>query len=169
MLKATSDTERGEIMKDFVLKLERMRHNCLETGAVRDEIDRQTLSKLANPLELGPELSRDEGIFRRLAVDPAAASRYWDQSHKQLSAAQSERASKPRPKSKDKITGEIEEILSVNSKLSAKEVGQALETCGEIKVIEDEYRHYDDASTLKVSNLPNRVTDAKKRLKKDSG
>ena len=168
-LKATSDTERGEIMKDFVLKLERIRHNCFEAGAERDEIDRRSLAKLANPLELGPEFCRDEGIFRRLAVDPAAASRYWDQSHKQLSAAQSKRASKPRPKRKDKITEEIEEILSVNPKLSTKGVGQALEICDEITMIEEEYRHSEDASTLKVSNLSNRVTDAKKRLKKDSG
>ena len=168
-LKATSDTERGEIMKAFVLNIERIRHNCVKSGAERDEIDRRTLAKLANPLALGPEFCRDEGLFRRLAVDPAAASRYWDQSHEQLSAAQSERASKPRPKSKDKITEEIEGILSINPKLSAKEVGRALEICDEITLIEEEYRHCEDASTLKVCNLPNRVTDAKKRLKKDSG
>ena len=53
--------------------------------------------------------------------------------------------------------------------LSAKEVGQALEISDEITIIEEEYRHSEDASTLKVSNRPNRVTDAKKRLKKDSG
>jgi len=168
-LKATSDTERGEIMKDFVLKLERMRHNCFEPGAERDEIDRRTLAKLADPLELGPEFCRDEGLFRRLAIDPAAASRYWDQSHKQLSAAQSERASKPRPNNRDKITMAIEEILSDNPKLSAKEVGQRLTSGADVILIEEEFRHCEDASTLKVSNLPNRVTDAKKRIKKDSG
>ncbi len=168
-LKATSDTERGEIMKDFVLKLERMRHNCSEYGAERDEIDRRTLAKLADPLELGPEFCRDEGLFRRLAIDPAAASRYWDQSHKQLSAAQSERASKPRPNNRDKITMAIEEILSDNPKLSAKEVGQRLTSGADVILIEEEFRHCEDASTLKISNLPNRVTDARKRLKKDSG
>ena len=168
-IKATSDTERGEIMKDFVLKLERMRHNCSESGAERDEIDRRTLAKLADPLELGPEFCRDEGLFRRLAIDPAAASRYWDQSHKQLSAAQSERASKPRPNNRDKITMAIEEILSDNPKLSAKEVGQRLTSGADVILIEEEFRHCEDASTLKIRNLPNRVTDAKKRLKKDSG
>ena len=168
-IKATSDTERGEIMKDFVLKLERMRHNCSEYGAERDEIDRRTLAKLADPLELGPEFCRDEGLFRRLAIDPAAASRYWDQSHKQLSAAQSERASKPRPNNRDKITMAIEEILSDNPKLSAKEVGQRLTSGADVILIEEEFRHCEDASTLKISNLPNRVTDARKRLKKDSG
>ena len=168
-IKATSDTERGEIMKDFVLKLERMRHNCSEYGAERDEIDRRTLAKPADPLELGPEFCRDEGLFRRLAIDPAAASRYWDQSHKQLSAAQSERASKPRPNNRDKITMAIEEILSDNPKLSAKEVGQRLTSGADVILIEEEFRHCEDASTLKIRNLPNRVTDAKKRLKKDSG
>ena len=168
-LTATSDTERGKIIKNFVLELERMRHNCVEAGAKRDKIDQRTLTKLANPLELGPEFCREEGIFRRLAADPASASGYWDQSHKQLSAAQSDRASKPRPKSKDKITDEIEEVLSGNPKLSAKAVGQALETCGKITLIEEEYHHSEDASRLKVSNLRSRVTDAKKRLKKDSG
>ena len=168
-IKATSDTERGEIMKDFVLKLERMRHNCSEYGAERDEIDRRTLAKLADPLELGPEFCRDEGLFRRLAIDPAAASRYWDQSHEQLSAAQSKRASKPRPNNRDKITTAIEEILSDNPKLSAKEVGQRLTSGADVILIEEEFRHCEDASTLKISNLPNRVTDARKRLKKDSG
>jgi hypothetical protein len=167
-LKATSDTERGEIIKDFVLQLERMRHNCFKPGAERDEIDRLTLEKLADPLELSPEFCRDEAILRRLTIDPSAASRYWDQSHKQLSKAQSERASKPRPKNKDKITEEIEGILSVNPKLSAKKVGQALEIYDEITIIEEEYHHREDASRLKVRNLRGRVSDAKKRLKKDS-
>jgi len=167
-LMATSDTERGKIIKDFVLQSERMRHNCFEPCAERDEIDRRTLEKLADPLELGPEFSRDEAIFRRLTIDPSAASRYWDQSHKQLSKAQSERARKPRPKNKDKITEEIEGILSVNPKLSAKEVGQALEIYDEITIIEEEYHHREDASRLKVRNLRGRVSDAKKRLKKDS-
>ena len=168
-LMATSDTERGEIIKDFVLQSERMRHNCFEPGAERDEIDRRTLEKLADPLELGPEFSRDEAIFRRLTTYPATASRYWDQSHKQLSAAQSERASKPRPNNRDKITMAIEEILSDNPKLSAKEVGQRLTSGADVILIEEEFRHCEDASTLKIRNLPNRVTDAKKRLKKDSG
>jgi hypothetical protein len=167
-LKATSDTERGEIIKDFVLQLERMRHNCFKPGAERDEIDRLTLEKLADPLELSPEFCRDEAILRRLTIDPSAASRYWDQSHKQLSKAQSERASKPRPKNKDKITEGIEGILSVSPKLSAKEVGQALEIYDEITIIEEEYHHREDASRLKVRNLRGRVSDAKKRLKKDS-
>ena len=69
-LKATSDTERGEIIKDFVLQSERMRHNCFKPGAERDEIDRLTLEKLADPLELSPEFCRDEAIFRRLTIDP---------------------------------------------------------------------------------------------------
>lgn len=167
-LMATSYTERGKIIKDFVLQSERMRHNCFEPCAERDEIDRRTLEKLADPLELGPEFSRDEAIFRRLTIDPSAASRYWDQSYKQLSKAQSERARKPRPKNKDKITEEIEGILSVNPKLSAKEVGQALEIYDEITIIDEEYHHREDASRLKVRNLRGRVSDAKKRLKKDS-
>jgi len=168
-LMATSDIERGEIIKDFVLQLERMRHNCFKPGAKRDEIDRLTLEKLADPLELSPEFCRDEAIFRRLTIDPSAASRYWDQSHKQLSKAQSERASKPRPNNRDKITKAIEEILLDNPKLSAKEVGQRLTSGADVILIEEEFRHCEDASTLKISNLPNRVTDARKRLKKDSG
>ena len=168
-LKATSDTERGEIMKDFVLKLERMRHNCSESGAERDEIDRRTLEKLADPLELGPEFSRDEAIFRRLTTDPSAASRYWDQSRKQLSTAQSERASKPREGSKDKITLLIEQILLGSPKQSGKQVGRALEAHDKITFKNDEYSHADDQSTLKFKNLFSRVSDAKKRLNEKSG
>ena len=58
--------------------------------------------------------------------------------------------------------------MSVNPKLSAKEVGQALEIYDEITIIEEEYHHREDASRLKVRNLRGRVSDAKKRLKKDS-
>ena len=168
-LMATNDTERGKIIKDFVLQSERMRHNCVEPCAERDEIDRRTLEKLADPLELGPEFSRDEAIFRRLATDPAAASRYWDQSHKQLSTAQSERASKPREGSKDKITLLIEQILLENPKQIAKQVGRALEAHDKITFKNDEYSHADDQSTLKFINLPSRVSDAKKRLNEKSG
>tara|TARA_B110000238_G_scaffold179704_1_gene203185 strand:- start:680 stop:1249 length:570 start_codon:yes stop_codon:yes gene_type:complete len=168
-LMATSDTERGEIIKDFVLQSERMRHNCFEPGAERDEIDRRTLEKLADPLELGPEFSRDEAIFRRLTTYPATASRYWDQSHKQLSTAQSEKASKPRKGSKDKITLEIERILLGDPRQSAKQVGRALEAHDKITFKNDEYSHADDQSTLKFINLPSRVSDAKERLNKKSG
>ena len=169
MLKAKSGKECGELVKEFVMKRERMRHSCFEAGARRDEIDQHTLSKLANSFALGPKFAIHEATFRRLVDDPEGAINYLEQFHEQNSAAQSERASKPRPKSKDKITEKIEEILSANLKLRAKEVARELENCDEITLIEEEFRHNDDASTLKFSNLPNRVADAKKRLKKDSG
>lgn len=78
--------------------------------------------------------------------------------------AQSKRASKPRPRSRDSITTAIEEILEDAPKLTAKEVGQALEGREDIDLIGDEYRHRSDSSALRESNLASRVSDARKRV-----
>ena len=163
------DASEAEAMKQLIL------NSCLAAARITegdkdyDKTIAEIEERLRNPQFLGPECVVAEVVFRRMAVNFTDGYSYLDRTINAKNAAQSDRASKPRPKSKDKITDEIEEVLSGNPKLSAKAVGQALETCGEITLIDEEYCHSEDASRLKVSNLHSRVTDARKRLKKDSG
>ena len=163
------DASEAEAMKQLILNMGLATAGLTEGDEDFDKIMAETEERLRNPQNLGPECVVAEVVFRRMAVNLTDGYSYLDRTINAKNAAQSDRASKPRPKSKDKITDEIEEVLSGNPKLSAKAVGQALETCGKITLIEEEYHHSEDASRLKVSNLRSRVTDAKKRLQKDSG
>lgn len=163
---AQTDQERGELMQRFVLERERIRAGVTEAGSERDEVDRKTLERLGDPTVLGPEFSQVEGIFRRLASDPPLAVVYQRTAAEQRSKAQSDRASKSRPLRKDNITQSIEDAVKANMDISAKQVGKYLEHDCDIVLIEGEYRHTIDASTLKEPNLPSRVSDAKRRLSK---
>lgn len=162
--RAQTDDERGQIIRDFILERERFRHGLTEPGLLRDALDRATLAKLNRPSQLGPEHSIREGVFWRLYADPGSAAVYLDAAIRQRSAAQSKRARQPRLANRDAITRLIEEILEGDPKMSAKEVGLALEESADICLLGDEYRHTSDASTLKVSNLASRVSDARKRV-----
>nr|WP_213396005.1 hypothetical protein [Yoonia sp.] len=115
----------------------------------------------ANPDGLGPEHSLREAVFRRLA-SPSEGMLYQDAAREMKSAEQSARAKKPRPGSKDSITIAIEEILEDSPQMTAAEVGDALAEYDGIIFIAGEYRHTLDASTMSKSNLPSRVSDAKK-------
>lgn len=162
--RAQSDHERGRIIRDFILERERVRHGLTEPGPRRDALDRATLAKLSNPADLGPEHSISEGVFRRLEKTPASAAVYLETAMQQLSEAQSRRAKQQRPRSRGAITRLIEELLEDDIKISAKKVGLELERSPEITLVDDEYRHASDASTLKVSNLASRVSDARSRV-----
>ncbi|WP_085308410.1 hypothetical protein [Planktotalea arctica] len=167
---AQTDEERGQFQRGFVLQRERVRAGVTVAGSERDEVDRKTLEKLSNPTELGPELSLHEVIFRRLASDPASAVVYQRTAAAQRSKAQSVRASKSRPKRRDCITGIIDELVAENPKIAAKQVGKRLMDDCDITILEGEYRHNIEGSTLKEENLPSRVSEAKKRhLKSISG
>jgi hypothetical protein len=167
---AQTDQERGKLKRGFVLQRERVRAGVTAAGSERDEVDRKTLERLSDPTELGPEFSLHEGIFRRLASDPTSAVVYQRTAAEQRSKAQSDRASKSRPKRRDCITGIIDESVAVNPGIKAKQVGKYLKLDCDITILEGEYRHNIDGSTLKETNLPSRVTDARKRrLKSFSG
>ncbi|MFD1195709.1 hypothetical protein ACFQ3C_13625 [Seohaeicola saemankumensis] len=161
---AESDAERGAILLEFVLERERFRSGITAPGEERDGLDRKTLEKLCHPETLGPKFSRDEAVFRRLASDPASAATYLMQAIRERNEQQSARARKPRPRRRDSITRLIENIVMHNPKISAKDLGRKLETDCDITLLDAEYRHNIDASVLKVSNLPSRVSDARKRL-----
>ena len=123
---AKTDEERGKILLDFIYDRERLRNGIGEPGLRRDALDRATLATLSRPVDLGPEHSALEVVFRRLVEEPASALLYLESAVRQRSAAQSRRAGKPRPGNRDSITKAIEEILEDSPKLAAKEVGQAL-------------------------------------------
>jgi hypothetical protein len=162
--KVQSAQQHGEVMLAFILERERLRNHASVPGPAMERCDLETLTRLANPDALGPECSLQEAVFRRLARAPSEGMLYQDAARKVKSAKQSERAKKPRPRSKDSITRAIEEILEESPYLTAREIGQALKGYDGITFIEDEYRHTLDASTMSQSNLPSRVSNAKKRL-----
>jgi hypothetical protein len=160
---AQTDLERGKLKQEFVLRWERVRAGVTAAGSARDEVDRKTLERLSNPTELGPEFSLHEGIFRRLASDPTSAVVYQRTAAEQKSKAQSVRASKIRPKRRDCITVIIDELVAENPGIKTKQVGKYLELDCDITILEGEYRHNIEGSTLKETNLRSRVSDAKKR------
>lgn len=166
---AQTDDERGRVILNFILERERLRHGLTDPGPRRDALDRETLAKLNGPADLGPEHSISEVVFRRLCENPASAAAYLESAMQQRSKAQSKRARQQRPGSRGAITRVIEDILEDDPDMCAKDVGFALEQSAEISLIEDEYRHSFDGSTLKVSNLASRVSDARKRVSGQPG
>jgi hypothetical protein len=158
-----TEEELGQALLAFINVTLQLQHPLL-SGLTEDDLLSETIRRLKSPSELGPEHSITEATLRRLVEDPADAIRYISTAKQQHSASQSQRGSKPRPRSKDSITQAIEEILEETPQMTAKNVGRALEGHEDIDLIDDEYRHRSDASTLKVSNLSSRVSNAKKRV-----
>jgi len=166
--RANGDQTRGEMILHFVLESERLRHEITEPGRGRDLVDAKTIAKLNNPGQLGPEHSMCEAVFRRAVENPASAFRYLKDADQAKRKAQSERASRPRPRSIDSITREIDKIIKDVTNLTAKKIGKKLEGHPDINIVGNEYRH-SDGSTLKVAILPSRVSDAKKRVSGQPG
>ena len=164
-----SDASEAEALKQLFLDLGRARANVTEGSEECKRVDAETEERLRNPSCLGPEHALTEVVLRRMSVDPTDGYSHLDKAINAKNALQSERASKPREGSKDKITLLIEQILLENPKQIAKQVGRALEAHDKITFKNDEYSHADDQSTLKFKNLSSRVSDAKKRLNEKSG
>jgi hypothetical protein len=160
---------QGQLLIEFVLERERLRRGVTDPGKNRDEVDRQTLSALADPDSLGPEHSLREGVMRRLVADPAGALRYLETALEQRSATQAARGGKPRPRGRDSITKAIEDILEEQPALSAKGVGRELAQHPDIQLLGGEFRSAVDAATLRETNLASRVSDARKRLSGQPG
>ena len=163
------DASEAEALKQLFLDLGRARANVTEGGEDCKSVDAESEERLRNPSYLGPEHVVTEIVLRRMALNPIDGYSYLDKTINAKNALQSEKASKPRKGSKDKITLEIEQILLGDPTLSAKQVGRALEAHDKITFKNDEYSHADDQSTLKFINLPSRVSDAIKRINKKSG
>jgi hypothetical protein len=165
---AETDEELGNAWLDFSLQSERLRHGVKVSGPEQAEVDRQTLERLHSQTELGPEYTFAESVFKRLAKDPASAMRYFQESRDRLSAVQTERSQKNRPRSYGSITKLINDIVDLEPDISTRAVRRELSRIDGIVIADEEIRNTQDGSTLKVSNLASRVSDARLRAKKQS-
>ena len=155
----------GDALVDFIIRSELLRHGVDIKDPTAESITRDTLAQLSNPLVLGPEHSIAEVVFRRLAVGSREAVEYLEQHVSSRSAAQSKRAQAPRKRRLDSISRLVNDIVSLDPKLSAKAVRAELKEIPSIKIIGDEIINRQDACRLKLSLLPSRVSDAKKRFR----
>lgn len=160
---AETDEELGSAILDLVLQSERLRRCVKAPSTEQDEVDRQTLERLSDQTELGPENALVESVFRRLTKDPPAAMRHYRQAVQQRSAAQAQRAKSPRPRRWDSITRLINDIVADDTSITAEKVFEELTAIDGIIVIDGEIRNTQDSTTMKVGNLASRVSDAKKR------
>ncbi|MCZ8018847.1 hypothetical protein [Novosphingobium sp.] len=159
-----TDEELGNAVLGVILQSERLRHGVEASGPKQAEVDRETINRLYNQTELGPEHVFAESIFKRLAVDPASAMRHYRQAIDQRNRTQSQRAKSARPRSYDSITRLINDIVRDDPALKTTAVLDELAAIDGIIISDGEIRNTQDAETMKVSNLPSRVSDARKRF-----
>jgi hypothetical protein len=163
-----TDAEIGAALLNFVLQQERLRHRVEGPGPEQEKVDRQTLERLYHQTELGPEYATIESIFKRLAKDPVSAIRHYRQAHEQRSLKQSERAKLPRPQRHDSITKLIQDMVDLKPDISTRAVKRELGRIDGILVDDEEIRNTQDGTSMKCSNLASRVSDARRRAKKQS-
>lgn len=159
-----TDEEVGAALLDFVLQRERLRHRVEGLGPEREKVDRQTLEHLYHQTELGPEHFFAESIFKRLAKDPANAMHHYRLALNHRSTTQAERAKSPRPRRYDSITKLINDIVVDDPAISTEAVREELAAIDGIVIADGEIRNTQDATTMRLKNLPSRVSDARKRL-----
>lgn len=150
----------------YILAREQLRHRVKPDTPASAAIDQRTLATLEEPDMLDPAHSVFEVFIYRLSRDPAGAVQYLTKSVEDRSAAQSERAKGDRPKRWDCITRAIVDYLQDNLSATAKEVGAYLRADPDIDLIDGEYRHRHDASTMSEKDLAQRVSYHRVRLRK---
>jgi hypothetical protein len=160
-----TDEQQATALLQFVLERERRRYRADFPGPQGNQIDLTTIQRLRNPDTLGPEFSRAEGAFRRLAKSPVKAVQYVGAAVKNDRGRQAEIARKPRPGRQDSITAFINGLVAKNPDISVEAVRWALKRSGEFIVEDGEVRSHDeDAASMQLKNLPSRLTNARKRL-----
>lgn len=159
-----ADEELGAAFLDFVLQRERLRHRIEGRGPEQQKVDQQTLERLYHQTELDPEHFFAESIFKRLVKDPASAMRHFRQAIDERSSTQSKRAKSARKGSYGSITRLINDIVRDDPRISTAAVLDELAAISGIIISDGEIRNTQDAETMKVSNLPSRVSDARKRF-----
>ncbi len=163
-----TDEKLGAAFLDFILQRERLRHRVEGPGPEQEKADWQTLERLYHQSDLSTEHAVAEGVFKRLAKDPGHAIRHLKEAAKALSARQTDRAHNPRPGRYGSITKLINDIVADDLKTSAREVQKALLGISGIVLLDREIRNAQDGDTVQLTNLPSRVSDAKRRAKKQS-
>lgn len=163
-----SPEEIGFALLGFILERERVRLQMRLDDPNLLAMYVSRLAKLALPGALGPEHAVAEGVFRRLASDPAEALAYLNRFIELRSASQSARASKPRQNRHGTVTRYIRLHIEECPDASAKDVERELLTISGLNFIDGEIRvEGSDEEPVKLSNLPSRVSDAKKSLRKN--
>jgi hypothetical protein len=163
-----SPEEIGFALLGFILDRERIRFQMRRDDPNLLAMYVSRLAKLAIPNALGPEYAVAEGVFRRLASDPAEASAYLNRFIESRSASQSARASKQRKNGHGTVTRYIRLYLEEYPNASAKDVERELLTISGLIFIGDEIRvEGSDEEPVKLANLPSRISDAKKSLRRN--
>jgi hypothetical protein len=163
-----SQEEIGFALLGFILERERIRLQMRLDDPNLLAMHVSRLAKMALPGALGPEHAVAEGVFRRLASDPAEALAYLNQFIELRSASQSARASKPRRNRHGTVTRYIRLYLEEYPDASAKDVERELLTISGLNFIDDEIHvEGSDEEPVKLANLPSRISDAKKSLRKN--
>ena len=159
-----SDKELGDAFLNFILESERVRHRVKTPSPEQIEVDRQTLQRLHNQVDLGPEYAFVESVFKRLAKDPASAIRYFSQAVATESVKQVERAKSLRPRRYDSITRLINDIVRDDLTISANDALNELLSLKGIILADGEIINTQDSTRMSLKNFPSRLSDAKKRI-----
>ena len=153
---------------DFILKRERIRRDTIAAGPRRDAVDDETVKTLRNAQLQDAKFVELEAIFRRLGHNPVDAAQYWKrliiQKQKDLSAKQTIRAQKLRPRSLSPLSKLIDEIVLNNIKITENELLHELKRHDGIIEVDGELRDTINTDTLKIKNLKHRLHRAKKRI-----
>lgn len=161
-----TDEERGKALLDFVLKRRRLQYRITDDDPRRTAFDAATIRGFIDPDELEPTHSITEAFLRRLQKNPTEAVAYLTRHLDARNAAQSARAKKER--TRDIFTHLIEDIVEDQPNIRAKEVERQLCARDDVQEDQGQLRYLNDPATMRLSNLPSRVSDAKKRLKRNS-
>lgn len=154
--------ELGCALLELILKSERIRRGASESGF--GAVDQETINRLSNQTDLGSEFAVPEAVFKRLAIDPAAAIGYLKEELQKRSSMQAERAKSLRQGSYDSITRLIMDILTDEPLMKSAKVLAELRNIDGILIADGEIRNTQDAATMKISNFASRVSDARKRI-----
>lgn len=164
-----TDQELGAAFLDFVLQRERLRRGVEVPGPEQVEVDRETVDRLYHQTELSHEHHFAESIFKRLANDPTSAIRHFREAVEARSALQSHRARKTRRSRYGSITRLINDIVRDEPNIATKAVLKELLLVEGIILIDGQIRNTQDGDCMDEQNLASRVSDARKRFKKNSG
>lgn len=160
--------EVGLAFIEFIRDRERLRLQMQPDDRLLPKLFQRILARLATPDALDPQFSIAEATFRRLASDPHTAMEYLQKYVEQRSVAQSARALKQRAKRHDSVTEAIRLMVEENPRISAKAALRELGAMDGFLFIGDEIR-VEGERPVKIANIPSRVSDAKKSLRKNSG
>lgn len=141
----------------------RLKHFPKETIPVDDDREfAEWLSRLNDP---NPEHATLEAFLKRIGRDPSAAIAYLERKTEIVSARQSVRGGKERPRSQDIFFHIIQDYLDENPSATQGEVLQYLKESDGIILLDGSYRHVSTELEVTDRALKHRIYRAKKKIK----